>query len=192
MVYNGASKIDGVSINDMLYKTPMCVIQRFRQFKYAVAADIRNMFFQISLHPDDRNMLRFLLFTGPSMSQSPKVWRFIVMPYGLICVPSIASFSVQYTASKNYARVSQNIVSRLKQDFYMDDFISSVKTIEEAKRVLREATITMGATGFVFTKFNSNCPKVLEEFDSNDLAPPLKKLNGNKQGVIQQKTLGMS
>ena len=198
VLYNGALKIDGISINDMLYKGPMFlqslvgILMRFRQFKYAVTADIRNMFFQISLYPDDRNMLRFLPFTGPSVSQSPEVWRFNVMPYGLICVPSIASFSGQYTASKNYARVSQDTVLSLKQDFYVDDFISSVKTIEEAKRVLREAKITMGTTGFVLTKFNSNCSKVVEEFDSNDLAPLLKELNENKQGVIQQKTLGMS
>ena len=64
---------------------------KFRQFKYAATADIRNMFFQIRLHLDDRNMLRFLPFTGPSrpMSVSSEVWRFTVMPYGLICVPRI-------------------------------------------------------------------------------------------------------
>ena len=100
MVYNGALKIDGVSVNDMLYKGPTFlqlpkgIIMRFRQFKYAVTADIRNMFFQIRLDPDDRKMLRFLLFTGLTMSQSPEVWRFTFMPYGLICVLSIANFSV--------------------------------------------------------------------------------------------------
>ena len=103
-----------------------------------------------------------------------------------------SAYCVQCTALKNYARVSQDTVSRLKQDFYVNDFISSVKTIEEVKRVLREAKVTMGTTRFVHTKFNSNSPEVLEEFDSSDLAPPLKELNENKQGVTQQKTFGMS
>ena len=65
IVYNGALKINGICLNDMLYRGSMFlepsveILIRFRQYKYAVMADIRNMFFQIRLDPKDRDMLRF-------------------------------------------------------------------------------------------------------------------------------------
>ena len=60
VVYNGALKINGVSINDMLHRGPMFleslvgIVIRFRQHPVAITADIKNMLFQIRLHPKDR------------------------------------------------------------------------------------------------------------------------------------------
>ena len=59
VVYNGALQINNVSINDLLHRGPMfleplvTILLRFRQYKYAVTGDIKNMFFQIRLHPKD-------------------------------------------------------------------------------------------------------------------------------------------
>ena len=196
VVYNGALSINGRSLNDMLFRGPIFlqslvgILVRFRQHAYAVTADIKNMFFQISLHPDDRDMLRFLPFsldqdddTGP--------WRFTVMPYGLVCVPSMAGFCIKYTASKNYANVSLDTIERVNSDFYVDDFITSVTSVEEAKRTIKEATELLATTGFVLTKFSSNCAEVLEDTAKENLAPSLKELNLAKDGLPEQKTLGM-
>ena len=65
VVYNGALSVGGVSLNDMLYRGPMFlksllgILLGFKQHAYAEAGDIRNMFFQIALHPKYRDMLRF-------------------------------------------------------------------------------------------------------------------------------------
>ena len=196
VVYNGALAINGISLNDMLYRGPMFIeslvgiLIRFRQYSYAVTGDIKNMFFQISLHPDDRDMLRFLPFNA-DVDKNFQTWRFTVMPYGLVCVPSIAGFCIRYTALKNYANVSPDTVHRVKNDFYVDDFITSINTVAEAKRVIKEATKLLASTGFTLTKFSSNCADILKDVNRDNLAPPFKEINLAKDGLPQQKTLGM-
>ena len=59
-----------------------------------VIGDIRNMFFQIGLDPKDRDMLSFLPFTKSSSCNASNQCRFKDMPYGLICVPSIAGHRI--------------------------------------------------------------------------------------------------
>ena len=75
-----------------------------QQYKYAVMADIPNMFFHISLEPKDQNVLRFFPFTEGRPDFNDQ-WGFTVMLYGLVCEPSIAGFCIKYTINKNYANV---------------------------------------------------------------------------------------
>ena len=186
VVYNGALKIDGMSLNDMLHQGPMFIaslvriLLRFRQYACAVIGDIRNMFFQIGLDPKDRDMLRFLPFTKGSSCNASNQWRFKVMPYGLICVPSIAGYCIKYTAKKKYSNASVHTVERVKRDFYVDDFITSVPNVGHAQRVVKETIDLMETTGFVVTKFSSNCKEVLDDFRSRLLSTITKKYKSVK------------
>ena len=138
VVYNGALAINGISLNNMLYRGPtfieslVGILIRFRQHSYAVTGNIKNMFFQISLHPDDRDMLQFLPFNA-DVDKNFQTWRFTVMPYGLVCIPSITGFCIRYTALKNHANVSPDTVHTVKNDFYVNDFITSVNNVAKAK-----------------------------------------------------------
>ena len=112
MVYDGALIINGISINDMVYRGPLFlgslvrVLIRFRQHAFGVTGDIRNMFFQVKLHPRDRNILRFLPLKDHRVARNDETRRFTDMPNGIIRVPSIAGFCIKYTAAKNYANIS--------------------------------------------------------------------------------------
>ena len=162
VVYNGTLQLNGIIPNDMMYRGPIFIesligiLIRFRQHAYAVVGDIKNMFFQIKLHSRDRDMLRLLPFTGEDEMLEEEHMRFTVMPFGLICMPSIAGFCVKYVARQNYCNVSDDTVQRVKQDFYVDDFITSVSTIEDTKRVVTESTKLLATTGFSLTKFACN------------------------------------
>ena len=146
------------------------------------------MFFQIGLDPKDRDMLRFLSFTKGSSCNASNQWRFNVMRYGLICVPSIAGYCIKYTA-KNYSNASADTVERVKRGFYVDDSITSVPNVGHAQRVVKETIHLMETTGFVVTKFSSNCIEVLDGLDPDCLAPSLKNINLSKDGLPEQKTL---
>ena len=78
------------------------------------------MFFQIGLDSKDRGILRFLPFANGSSCNASNQWRFEVMPYGLICVPSIAGYCIKYTAQKNYGNASADTVVRIKRGFYVE------------------------------------------------------------------------
>ena len=83
-------------------------------------------------------------------------------------------------------------MERVKRDFYVDDFITSVPNDGYAQRVIKETIDLMETTGFVVTKFSSNCKEVLDGLDPDCLAPSLKNINLSKDGLPEQKTLGIA
>ena len=133
-------------------------------------------------------MLRFLPFNA-DVDKNFQTWRFTVMPYGLVCVPNIAGFCIKYIALKNHANVSPDIVHRVKNDFYVDDFITSVNTVVEAKRVIKEAIKLLASTGFTLTEFSCNFADVLKGVNRSNLAPFFKEINLAKDPLPQKKLL---
>ena len=114
------------------------------------------------------------------------------MPFGLICIPSIAGFCVKYVARQNYSNVSDDTVQMVKQDFYVDDFITSVSTIEDAKRVVTESTKLLATTGFSLTKFACNNREILQCATQDQVSPPFKAITiSSKEVLPEQKILGL-
>ena len=64
-VLNAASKFHGKSLNSCLLTGPGLlqdlsnVLLRFRQYQYAVSADIEGMIFQVGMPPSDQTWVRF-------------------------------------------------------------------------------------------------------------------------------------
>ena len=74
----------------------------------------------------------------------------------------------------------------------MDDFITSVETTEEAYAVLSDATELLSTTGFTLNKYSSNRKEVLEKFSPESLAPCVREIIISKNGLPQQRALGIS
>ena len=61
-------RVEGPSLNDIIEAGPSLkplltdVLLRFRSLNYVLVADIEKAFHQISLNPNHRNLVRFLLF----------------------------------------------------------------------------------------------------------------------------------
>ena len=129
VVCNGTLRINGVSTNDMLYRKPMFLeslmgfLIRFRQHAFGVTGDIRNMFFQVKLHPRDRNMLRFLPLKNHEVARNDEVRRFTVMSYGIICVPACWVLYYVYCCKELCQRFSK-YCKKMEKDFYVDDLIA--------------------------------------------------------------------
>ena len=121
-------------------------------------------------------MLRFFPYVNGKPPNGAEHWRFTVMPYGLVCVTSMAGFCIKYTARKNYAKVPPETGQRVERDFYVDDFITSVDSIAKAKSIIADATKLLATTGFVLTKFSSNCRDVLEDVEIDSLTAKQKVL----------------
>ena len=70
-VLNGASRFHGKSLNSVLLTGPdllqdlFNVLLRFRQFPFAVSADIEGMFLQVGVPELDQRSLRFFVAGGP-------------------------------------------------------------------------------------------------------------------------------
>jgi hypothetical protein len=60
------------------------VLLRFREEKVAVMADIKAMFLQVRVDPEDRDVLRFLWWPGGDMMAEPVTYRMCVHLFGEI------------------------------------------------------------------------------------------------------------
>ena len=71
-VLNGASKFHGTSLKKSLLVGPdlmqklMFVLLRFRQYHFAVSADIEGMYLQVGVLPEDQPSLRFMWREDPT------------------------------------------------------------------------------------------------------------------------------
>ena len=128
------------------------ILIRFGERKHGIAGDIANMFFQIRIAPEDRDMLRILWFSESDMQSQVVAFQFQVAPYGLCCIPSIAAYAMIFTAQKNISNASEDTTSRLTRDMFVDDFISSVDSIDNGKRIIKKISLLLKSTGFKITK----------------------------------------
>ena len=97
-VCNAASKFRGYSLNDVLLAGPdllaslMGILANFREDRYAMSADIEEMFLQVEIRYEDRRFLRFLWFDENDKIVTYQYNRHI---FGAKSSPTCANFALQ-------------------------------------------------------------------------------------------------
>ena len=181
VVYDAAREYRGISLNKLLSRGPIfmqflrSILIRFGEKKYGLAGDMANMFFQIRIDPADRDMLRILWFSQPEMKGELVAYQFQVAPYGLRCIPSIAGYSMIFTAEENVPHASDDAVCRVTRDMFVDDFITAVDSVAEGRRVASEVTELLSFTGFKITKWSASDKAILNDIPTDDCAPGLRE-----------------
>ena len=176
-VTNAASKYKGVSLNDALLTGPdlLCnlhgLLLRLRQYEFAVTADIEAMFMQVGIREEDQDALRFL-WSNNDEERTSKYQRLI---FGATCAPACAIFVLQKCANDN-RQEHPKIFDSITKQFYMDDFIQTFSTEEEAANTATELKPVLKTGGFNLTKFLTNNPAVLEKIPEEDRIGVLKLL----------------
>ena len=103
-VCNAASKFRGYSLNDVLLAGPdllaslMGILAKFRENRYAMSADIEEMFLQVEVRQEDRKFLRFLWFDENDKIVTYQYNRHI---FGAKSSPTCANFALQRCATDN-------------------------------------------------------------------------------------------
>ena len=106
IVFDCAAKTEGVSLNDQLLKGPentcslIGVILRFRVDNVAVAADVRRMYYQVFVAPEDRGALCYLWWPDGDITKEPKTHQMLVHIFGATSSPSVAEYALRRTATK--------------------------------------------------------------------------------------------
>lgn len=131
VVFDCASKCGRTSLNEQLLRGPentstlIEVILRFRVDDIAVTADIKRMFHQVYVAPEDSGALCYLWWQNGDLSKEPKTYQMLVHIFGAKSSPSVAGYAVRKTAKDNEQDFSSEVIDAVFKDFYVDDLLKS-------------------------------------------------------------------
>ncbi|XP_077969292.1 uncharacterized protein LOC144423012 [Styela clava] len=183
VVFNGAGTSRGVSLNDNLLQGPdyannlAGVLLRFRQERIGVMADIKAMFHQVRVRPEDCDSLRFLWWPNDDLSSQASDYSMLVHIFGSRSSPSVAGFALRKCASDNEPGVEQSVVDTVLKNFYVDDLLKSLAKSGDAINLVKQLSVLLESGGFHLTKFISNCREVLEQIPESERAKTLVNLD---------------
>ena len=160
LVFDSSSRgHDGLSLNDHLEKGPNYinslpnVLTGWRWDEVAYAGDVRKMFNQVMVHPDDQVYHRFLWRN--STNEAPSVYQWRRLNFGDKPAPDIASNAINTLA--NASQVEFPEAAREVQDHtYVDDVGGSKATLTEAKQTTNAIDAILGKGQFQIKAWHSN------------------------------------
>ncbi|XP_043229563.1 uncharacterized protein LOC122385388 isoform X1 [Amphibalanus amphitrite] len=170
VVFDAAAQFSGVSLNDVLLTGPdllrnlVGVLLRFREERVALVADIEQMFHQVRVVEEDQPALSFL-WRNLDQSKPPDVYQMTVVIFGAKCSPTLANHALLRTAADHETDLpeSKAAADAVRNNFYMDDLLTSVKDVSTAKTLQSEVTKLVAKGGFRLAKWCSNSEEVLRE-----------------------------
>ena len=174
-VFDAATKTpEGVSLNDCLLPGPalqpdlVSLLIRFRFHRIGMMADLRKMFLQIKIAPEDQNVHRFL-WRDLDSNAEVKEYCMTRLPFGDICSPYEAIATMHHHADQCkevYPRAAQVI----KEDTYVDDCLTGCETEIMATELYSDLVEMMKIGGFDLLKWATNSKVVLENIPPNQRA----------------------
>ena len=196
VVFDCAAQYQGTSLNDQLLKGPdqtnnlLGVLMRFRKHPIAMMADIESMFNQVRVTPADRKYLRFLWWPEGNFNETAKEYCMNVHLFGATSSPSCASFCLRRTARDHHQEVSAEAVETVNRNFYVDDCLKSVASVEEGVNIAHELSDLLQKKGFKLTKWISSNKDVLKSIPSGERASAVIDLDLEK--LPTEKSLGVT
>ncbi|XP_011669772.2 uncharacterized protein LOC100889397 [Strongylocentrotus purpuratus] len=198
IVFDCASKYNGTSLNDAVLQGPdltnnlLGVLLRFRQEPIAIMGDIRAMFHQVRVPPEQRDFLRFLWWPEGDLIQHPKAYRMCVHLFGGTWSPSVCSCALRHTAEEFKTEYSPEAVDAVGRNFYVDDCLVSCKTEDDAIKLVAELMTLLKRGGFEVTKWISNSPAVIKSVPLEDRAKNIVGLDLNRDALPAERALGVT
>ncbi|XP_054283573.1 uncharacterized protein LOC129000637 [Macrosteles quadrilineatus] len=162
-VFDAASKAHGQSLNSHLLPGPnlfnslIGILFQFRKHKIAFAADIEEMFLRIKIIAEDQDALRFL-WRGEN--RNLEEWCMTSMIFGAVCSPTSAIYVMRKNAEK-YGKENQEALHAIQEQFYMDDYLDSRETIDEAETLVKDVVNICQKGGFNLRNVISNSEELI-------------------------------
>ncbi|XP_062533181.1 uncharacterized protein LOC134202149 [Armigeres subalbatus] len=156
----------GVSLNNALMVGPtvqddlLSIVTRFRWNQYAIVADVEKMYRMVLVQPSDRRLQR--IFWRDSPTDPIRIYELCTVTYGTASAPYLATKCLSRLAELDGDRYPA-AAKMLVKDFYVDDMLSGVDSIEEGITLCADVQELLRGGGFTLRKWSSNCPEILEQ-----------------------------
>ncbi|KAK0138068.1 hypothetical protein N1851_025731 [Merluccius polli] len=174
----------GQTLNQYLLPGPaigaslLGVLVRFREQPVAVSGDIKGMFHQVRLLPDDGPLLRFL-WRDLKANEPPRVFEWQVLPFGTTCSPCCATYALHRHVI-DYSKPNDNLR------------FSSVSTTGEAKLLVDRLRDLLASAGFQLCQWACNDPSVLSHLPQDARSESLDLWLAQDKSNPLESTLGLS
>lgn len=195
VVFNCSFQHGGKNLNQLLLPGPtlgpslMAVLLRFREHTIALSSDIRGMFHQVRLLPEDRPLLRFL-WRDLYRDQSPQVYEWQVLPFGTTCSPCCATFALQKHVI-DHSHPGEDVRESIENSFYVDNFLQSFSSRGEARALASKLRDLLATGGFDLRQWASNVPQVLDHIPSEAKSSSLVLWLTQEQPDAPESALGL-
>ena len=187
IVYDASAKVSksSPSLNDCLYAGPtllpdLCgILLRFRLQPIAICSDIEKAFLQLTLHPQDRDVTRFLWLKNinqPVTVDNLQTFRFCRVPFGIVSSPFLLSATLKHHLTSEKTADADEVL----QNTYVDNIILSKASVYDAVAHYRSAKSILASASMNLREWSSNSPEVLSEIPARD-----------KSDATKQKCLGL-
>ena len=159
-------------------------IFRFREGPIALTADIESMFLQLQVPERDKSCLRFLW--RPTVNEPVQIYEYQRHVFGAKNSPTCANYALKRVAIHNEDEFPI-AAKTIQNNFYMDDFIKSVETPEEAIKVFKQLQPLLSKHGFELKKWITNSDVV-----TNAIPEDLRSISNTKQVEVEHSKEGSS
>ncbi|XP_062713719.1 uncharacterized protein LOC134290573 [Aedes albopictus] len=145
------------------------VLCRFRHRQVAIAGDIREMYHQLNIREEDRQVQRFLYRTDPSTK--PEIFVMDVAIFGSTCSPCSANF-VKNKNAEEWKDEYPEAATAVVENHYVDDYLDSRDTEEDMTKLATDVWSVQAAAGFELLNWRSNSEKVMKCLDEKPAESP--------------------
>ena len=162
-----AAGYNGVSLNDCMEAGPNMIpslvemLVRFRRWRIALTGDITKAFLQVKVCSKDQDVHRFLWNCGNKV----RVMKFLRVPFGNKASPFLLNATIKYHLSKFS---DSRVIEELKENLYVDDWLSGADTIEEGCKLYQEARAILLEANMALAKSTSNDLEVSDKLFKED------------------------
>ena len=124
--------------------------------KAALIGDMEKAFLQISIDPEQRDLLRFLWMEDANLD-NPKCskFRFSQLPFGLTCSPFILNATIRHHL-KRYEESDPQFVCNVVKSLYVDDYACAFASEDEAFKCYKKLKRCFKEEGLNMRKWASN------------------------------------
>ncbi|XP_057688209.1 uncharacterized protein LOC130913548 [Corythoichthys intestinalis] len=196
LVFNCSHQFLGQSLNQYLLAGPtlgaslLGVLLRFRERPIAVSGDIKGMFHQVRVLPEDRSLLRFL-WRDLNVDETPRVFEWHVLPFGTTCSPCCATYALQCHV-ENSGDTEGDLKFSVENCFYVDNCLQSLRTPDQAKSLVTRLRALLATAGFDLRQWACNDATVLSHLPQEARSESLDKWLTQDNADPQESTLGLS
>ncbi|XP_063321729.1 uncharacterized protein LOC134619834 [Pelmatolapia mariae] len=187
--YRQASLNKNLLPGPVLGSTLLGVLLRFREYAVAISGDIRGMFHQVRLLPEDQPLLRFLWRDG-ERERSPDVYEWRVLPFGTTCSPCCATYALQRHV-KDHSEDNEEALYSVLHAFYVDNCLQSLQSQTQAKDLIDKMRALLASGGFEIRQWASNTPEVISHLPTEAKSTECELWLTTNKTEPQESSLGL-